>query len=123
MWFYFAESIINEALRLSSASIMIRVASDDFILTLDSGQEAAIRKGDYIALYPRLIHLDPDIYPNPLVNTLNTRKYMYIDEPLCILYMYISIISVQLLLLFFITEKVLIIIFFFISDFYAITGV
>ncbi|KAM9501142.1 cytochrome P450 7A1 isoform 1-T1 [Clarias gariepinus] len=60
------ESIINEALRLSSASIMIRVASDDFILTLDSGQEAAIRKGDYIALYPRLIHLDPDIYPNPL---------------------------------------------------------
>ncbi|XP_017327265.1 cytochrome P450 7A1 isoform X1 [Ictalurus punctatus] len=60
------ESIIKEALRLSSASIMIRVASDDFILTLDSGQQAAIRKGDYIALYPRLIHLDPDIYPNPL---------------------------------------------------------
>ncbi|KAG7330044.1 hypothetical protein KOW79_006266 [Hemibagrus wyckioides] len=60
------ESIIREALRLSSASIMIRVASDDFILTLDSGQTAAIRKGDYIALYPRLIHLDPDIFPDPL---------------------------------------------------------
>ncbi|XP_046708582.1 cytochrome P450 7A1 isoform X2 [Silurus meridionalis] len=60
------ESIIREALRLSSASIMIRLASDDFILTMDSGQEAAIRKGDYIALYPRLIHLDPDIYPNPM---------------------------------------------------------
>lgn len=71
MWFYFAESIIKEALRLSSASIMIRVASDNFILTLDSGQTAAIRKGDYIALYPRLIHLDPDIYPNPLVNNPN----------------------------------------------------
>lgn len=72
LWVYFAESIIKEALRLSSASIMIRVASDDFILTLDSGQETAIRKGDYIALYPRLIHLDPDIYPNPLVKTPNS---------------------------------------------------
>ncbi|XP_066537209.1 cytochrome P450 7A1 [Hoplias malabaricus] len=59
------ESIIKEALRLSSASIMIRVANDDFTLTLDSGQTAAIRKGDYIALYPQLIHMDPEIYPNP----------------------------------------------------------
>ncbi|KAK2860636.1 hypothetical protein Q7C36_004802 [Tachysurus vachellii] len=70
------ESIIREALRLSSASIMIRVASDDFILTLDSGQTAAIRKGDYIALYPRLIHLDPEIYPDPLVFKYNR----FLDE-------------------------------------------
>lgn len=63
----FSESIIEEALRLSSASIMIRVASDDFTLTLDSGQTADVRKGDYIALYPQLIHLDPEIYPNPTV--------------------------------------------------------
>ncbi|XP_076829058.1 cytochrome P450 7A1 isoform X2 [Brachyhypopomus gauderio] len=60
------DSIIKEALRLSSASTMIRVASDDFVLTLDSGQTAFIRKGDYIALYPQLIHLDPEIYPNPM---------------------------------------------------------
>ncbi|XP_067256381.1 cytochrome P450 7A1 [Chanodichthys erythropterus] len=59
------ESIIQEALRLSSASMMIRVASDDFTLSLDSGQTAAVRKGDYIALYPQLIHLDPEIYPDP----------------------------------------------------------
>ncbi|KAI4887786.1 hypothetical protein NFI96_028308 [Prochilodus magdalenae] len=59
------ESIVKEALRLSSASIMIRVANNDFLLTLDSGKTAAIRKGDYIALYPQLIHLDPDIYPDP----------------------------------------------------------
>ncbi|KAL2085296.1 hypothetical protein ACEWY4_018616 [Coilia grayii] len=58
-------SIIEEALRLSSASIMIRVASDDFTFTLDSGQTAAIRKGDYIAMYPQLIHMDPEIYPSP----------------------------------------------------------
>ncbi|XP_062850096.1 cytochrome P450 7A1 [Trichomycterus rosablanca] len=60
------ESLIKEALRLSSASMMIRVANDDCILTLDSGQTAAIRKGDYIALYPPLIHQDPEIYPNPM---------------------------------------------------------
>ncbi|XP_067304146.1 cytochrome P450 7A1 [Pseudorasbora parva] len=59
------DSIIEEALRLSSASMMIRVASADFTLALDSGQTAAVREGDYIALYPQLIHLDPDIYPNP----------------------------------------------------------
>ncbi|XP_028824476.1 cholesterol 7-alpha-monooxygenase [Denticeps clupeoides] len=58
-------SIVEEALRLSSASIMIRVANNDFELTLDSGQTAAIRQGDYIALYPQFIHMDPDIYPNP----------------------------------------------------------
>ena len=61
-------SIIEEALRLSSASIMIRVANDDFNITLDSGQTAAIRKGDYIAMYPQLIHMDPDVYPNPTVH-------------------------------------------------------
>ncbi|CAM4532774.1 unnamed protein product [Leuciscus chuanchicus] len=59
------ESIIEEALRLSSASMMIRVANEDFTLTLDSGQKADIRRGDHVALYPQLIHLDPEIYPDP----------------------------------------------------------
>ncbi|KAK7169677.1 hypothetical protein R3I94_000042 [Phoxinus phoxinus] len=59
------ESIIEEALRLSSASMMIRVANEDFTLTLDSGQTADIRRGDHVALYPQLIHLDPEIYPDP----------------------------------------------------------
>ncbi|XP_039610486.1 cytochrome P450 7A1-like [Polypterus senegalus] len=58
-------SIIDEALRLSSASIMIRVANENFILTLDSREEIKIRKGDCIALYPQMIHLDPEIYENP----------------------------------------------------------
>ncbi|KAG9274041.1 cytochrome P450 7A1 [Astyanax mexicanus] len=70
------ESIISEALRLSSASIMIRVANDDFSLTLDSGKPQAIRKGDYIALYPQLIHMDPDIYSNPM----EFRYNRYLDE-------------------------------------------
>nr|XP_006003627.1 PREDICTED: cholesterol 7-alpha-monooxygenase-like [Latimeria chalumnae] len=59
-------SVISEALRLSSASIMIRCATEDFTLTLDSGEKLAIRKGDRIALVPQLQHLDPEIYENPL---------------------------------------------------------
>ncbi|KAG1927020.1 cholesterol 7-alpha-monooxygenase [Pimephales promelas] len=59
------ESIIEEALRLSSASMMIRVANEDFTLKLDSGQTADIRRGDHVALYPQLIHMDPEIFPDP----------------------------------------------------------
>ncbi|XP_007894899.1 cytochrome P450 7A1 [Callorhinchus milii] len=58
-------SLINEVLRLSSASMMIRVATEDLLLTLDSGRKVAIRKGDQIALYPQLLHLDPEIYEDP----------------------------------------------------------
>ncbi|XP_043545259.1 cytochrome P450 7A1-like [Chiloscyllium plagiosum] len=60
-------SLINESLRLSSASIMLRVATEDFVLTLDGGAKLAIRKGDQIGLYPQQLHFDPDIYEDPLV--------------------------------------------------------
>ncbi|KAK1172823.1 cytochrome P450 7A1-like [Acipenser oxyrinchus oxyrinchus] len=58
-------SIISEALRLSSASIMIRIATENFTLTLDSGSKIAIRKGDRVALYPQMVHMDSDIYEDP----------------------------------------------------------
>ncbi|KAL4635223.1 cholesterol 7-alpha-monooxygenase-like [Arapaima gigas] len=57
--------IIEESLRLSSASIMIRVASENFTLTLDTGKTAAIRKGDHIAMFPQMMHMDPEIYQDP----------------------------------------------------------
>lgn len=59
-------SLISEVLRLSSASMMLRVATENIVLTLDSGMKVAVRKGDQIGLYPQLLHLDPDIYDNPL---------------------------------------------------------
>lgn len=69
------DSIIKEALRLSSASLSIRTAKEDFTLHLEDGSYN-IRKDDIIALYPQLIHLDPEIYPDPL-----TFKYdRYLDE-------------------------------------------
>ncbi|XP_067887980.1 cytochrome P450 7A1-like isoform X2 [Heterodontus francisci] len=59
-------SLINEGLRLSSASIMLRVATENFVLTLDRGTKLAIRKGDQIGLCPQQLHLDPEIYEDPL---------------------------------------------------------
>lgn len=63
----YTESIIKEALRLSSASMTVRVATKDFILQLGSDSHN-IRKDDIIAVYPQLLHLDPEIYPDPLVS-------------------------------------------------------
>ncbi|XP_074141496.1 cytochrome P450 7A1 isoform X1 [Sminthopsis crassicaudata] len=69
------DSIIKEALRLSSASLNIRAAKEDFTLHLEEGSYS-IRKDDIIALYPQLLHFDPEIYPDPLVF-----KYdRYLDE-------------------------------------------
>nr|XP_020667095.1 cholesterol 7-alpha-monooxygenase [Pogona vitticeps] len=59
------DSIIKEALRLSSASMTVRVAKEDFVLQLTSGSYN-IRKDDIIALYPQLLHFDPEIYSDPL---------------------------------------------------------
>ncbi|KAF5926273.1 hypothetical protein HPG69_011403, partial [Diceros bicornis minor] len=69
------DSIIKESLRLSSASLNIRTAKEDFTLHLPDGSYN-IRKDDIVALYPQLMHLDPEIYPEPL-----TFKYdRYLDE-------------------------------------------
>ncbi|XP_051989175.1 cytochrome P450 7A1-like [Xyrauchen texanus] len=70
------DSIIKEAMRLSSASLNVRVAKTDFLLHLDNKESYHIRKDDVIALYPPMLHFDPDIYENPLIY-----KYdRYLDE-------------------------------------------
>ncbi|XP_054482369.1 cytochrome P450 7B1 isoform X2 [Anoplopoma fimbria] len=63
----FLESAINESLRLSSASMNIRIAQEDFSLRLDGERSVAVRRGDLIALYPQSMHLDPEIYEDPQV--------------------------------------------------------
>ncbi|XP_076832838.1 cytochrome P450 7A1 [Brachyhypopomus gauderio] len=70
------DSIIKEAMRLSSASLNVRVAKEDFLLHLDSNESYRIRKDDVIALYPQMLHFDPEIYDDPL-----TYKYdRFLDE-------------------------------------------
>ncbi|XP_065132273.1 cytochrome P450 7A1 [Paramisgurnus dabryanus] len=70
------DSIIKEAMRLSSASLNIRVAKADFLLQLDNKESYRIRKDDVIAMYPPMLHFDPEIYDDPM-----TYKYdRYLDE-------------------------------------------
>lgn len=54
-------------MRLSSASLNVRVAKGDFLLQLDNKESYQIRKDDVIALYPQMLHFDPEIYEDPLV--------------------------------------------------------
>lgn len=63
-----SESSINESLRLSSSSMNIRVAQEDFSLRLDAEHSVGIRKGDVVTLYPRRMHLDPEVYDDPQVD-------------------------------------------------------
>ncbi|XP_063306485.1 cytochrome P450 7A1-like [Pelobates fuscus] len=72
------DSIIKESMRLSSASLNIRVTKENFTLQLDKNDCYKIRKDDIVAFYPQMVHLDPDVYEDPL-----TFKYdRYIDENL-----------------------------------------
>ncbi|OCT74752.1 hypothetical protein XELAEV_18033739mg [Xenopus laevis] len=68
------DSIIKEAMRLSSASLNIRVAKENFVLHMDDNQAYYIRKDDIVALYPQVVHLNPDIYENP--NTFKYDRYL-----------------------------------------------
>ncbi|XP_056148968.1 cytochrome P450 7B1 [Lampris incognitus] len=61
----YLESAVNESLRLSSASMNIRVAQEDFELQLEGWGSVAVRERDIVALYPQSMHMDPDIYPEP----------------------------------------------------------
>lgn len=65
-----ADSIIKEAMRLSSASLNIRIAKEGFLLHLDNQEAYQIRKDDVIALYPPLLHYDPEIFQDPYVRSL-----------------------------------------------------
>ncbi len=57
-------------MRLSSASMNVRVAKEDFLLHLDNQEAYSIRKDDVIALYPPMLHYDPEIYEDPYVRPL-----------------------------------------------------
>lgn len=51
----------------------IRVAQEDFSLRLDAQCMVAVRKGDFIALYPQSMHMDPEIYDEPEVRLATAR--------------------------------------------------
>lgn len=59
------DSAISEALRLSTGSMTIRRVLRDFDMPLASGKTISLRKDSQVALYPYLVHFDPDIYKEP----------------------------------------------------------
>lgn len=61
------DSAISETTRLMSMPLTIREAKTDLEMPLDSGKRLLVRKGEQLALYPRMTHLDPDIYEDPHV--------------------------------------------------------
>ncbi|XP_077126649.1 cytochrome P450 7A1 [Ranitomeya variabilis] len=70
------DSIIKESMRLSSASLNVRVAKENFTLQLEDKGAYSIRKDDIVAFYPQTVHLDPEVYENP-----STFKYdRYLDD-------------------------------------------
>ncbi|XP_053324291.1 cytochrome P450 7A1-like [Spea bombifrons] len=72
------DSIIKESMRLSSASLNVRVAKENFTLQLDNDEPYNIRKDDIVAFYPQMVHLDPEVYEDPM-----TFKHdRYLDENL-----------------------------------------
>ncbi|KAI1243414.1 hypothetical protein IHE44_0001019 [Lamprotornis superbus] len=61
----YLESALNESLRMCSSSMNIRISQEDFVLKLEGNQEVVLRRGDWIALYPQILHMDPEVYEDP----------------------------------------------------------
>ncbi|NXN91979.1 CP8B1 hydroxylase, partial [Rhinopomastus cyanomelas] len=81
------DSALEETLRLVAAPILIRAVLQDISLKTSSGTEYTLRKGDRVALFPRLsVQMNPEIHPEPhkfqydrFVNPDGTKKDFYKD--------------------------------------------
>ncbi|XP_074843236.1 cytochrome P450 7B1 [Carettochelys insculpta] len=61
----YLDSALNESLRICSSSMNIRLVQEDYTLKLEGNREVSLRKGDLIALYPPILHMDPEVYEDP----------------------------------------------------------
>lgn len=69
------DSVITEALRLASGSLTVRraVASDAKLGSF------SIRKGDRVAIFPTIRHMNPDVFVDP--NTFDHTRHQQEDPP------------------------------------------
>ncbi len=58
-------SIVTETLRLFSRPNMYRAIVADFDLELSDDRKIRFTQGDWIALFPRMLHHDPDVFQEP----------------------------------------------------------
>uniref|UniRef100_H2XZI0 Cytochrome P450 n=1 Tax=Ciona intestinalis TaxID=7719 RepID=H2XZI0_CIOIN len=61
----FLDSCTKETMRMTGSSLAARRAHADTTVTLASGQEYKIRKGDYTSYFAPVTHQDADIYDKP----------------------------------------------------------
>ncbi|XP_032078331.1 cytochrome P450 7B1 [Thamnophis elegans] len=61
----YLESAINETLRLCSSSMNIRKIKENFILQFEENRGVSLRKGDLFAIFPPILHMDPEVYEEP----------------------------------------------------------
>lgn len=59
------DSCISETLRLVSAPLPMRQVMEDMDIELVNGEIVHLKKGQYAAMYPRYMHLHPEIYQHP----------------------------------------------------------
>ena len=64
----FADSLVQETIRLSSGVFMVRYVTEDTNFVTEGGQKFLIRQGDRVAIYPPALHKDPEIFEDPLVS-------------------------------------------------------
>lgn len=53
---------------MCSSSMSMRLVKEDCIIKLEENQEVSLRKGDWIAIFPPILHMDPEVYEDPKVN-------------------------------------------------------
>jgi sterol 12-alpha-hydroxylase len=80
------DSIVEEALRLTTSVINLRQTAEDMTFDLHSGDTLSVKKGDYLAVYPRWSQLSGDIFAEPQTfkwdRTLHNPEFSYKGEKL-----------------------------------------
>ena len=72
-----ARSIVEETLRLFSRPNMYRQVVEDFELQLSDGRRVGFAAGDWLGLFPRLLHRDPEVFEQPL--QFDARRFCSVD--------------------------------------------
>ena len=58
-------SVVDESMRLFSRPNMYRQVVETFDLPLQGGRSARLHAGSWVALFPRLLHHDPEVFDEP----------------------------------------------------------
>jgi len=83
------DGCISETLRIISSPLPMREVMEDMTIEMVSGGAVSLKKGQYAALYPRHMHLHPEIYANPdqfqwdrFLDRQKPNSFSYQGEPL-----------------------------------------